>query len=145
MDVAAKILEHRGRVGSRQAVTSSVIDTEGLSDMLGVVGLFADPMLDPQQLRAPKPPGPISNEVLEDLRVVAIEEDCLAHRRPPVFIGRLYPANRGLNPSRPNFERWRSGDRCAVQALDLSCSALAAAVANASEEGQHDNHDDEYE
>jgi hypothetical protein len=74
-------------------VTSSLVEAEGFSDPRGVL---RRPLVhvDPQQLRAPQPPGPISNEVLEDLCLVAIEEDCLTQRTPPVFIGRLYPACR---------------------------------------------------
>ena len=87
------ILEHRRPFGRLQMVTSSLIEAEGLSDTRGVL---RRPLVDvdPQQLRAPQPPGPISNEVLEDLCLVAIEEDCLAQRMHPAFIGRLYPACR---------------------------------------------------
>ena len=74
-------------------ITSSLVEAEGFSDTRGVL---RRPLVDvdPQQLRAPQPLGPISDEVLENLCLVAIEEDCLAQRRPPMFIGRLYPASR---------------------------------------------------
>lgn len=87
------IVEHGGPFGRLQMTTSSLVEAEGFSDTRGVL---RRPLVDvdPQQLRAAEPPGPISDEVLEDLCPVAIEEDCLAQRITPVFIGRLYPACR---------------------------------------------------